>query len=64
MRHQWQKLHYYQDKNVQLLLPGRQVEGVCRGVNQVGALMMEFDGVLKAYSGGEISVRPLGGAYE
>jgi BirA family biotin operon repressor/biotin-[acetyl-CoA-carboxylase] ligase len=64
MRHQWQQLHYYQDKNVQLLLPGRQVEGVCRGVNQVGALMMEFDGVLKAYSGGEISVRPLGGAYE
>lgn len=61
MRDQWQQHHYYQDKSVQLLLPGRQVEGICRGVNQVGALVVESNGVLKAYSGGEISLRPLGG---
>lgn len=62
MRDQWQQMHHYQDQPVQLLLPGRQIEGICRGVNQVGALMIESNGVLKAYSGGEITVRPQGGA--
>jgi len=58
LRDRWQQHHYYQDKSVQLLLPGRQVEGICRGVNQVGALMVESNGVLNSYSGGEISMRP------
>ena len=59
MRDEWQQRHYYQDQKVQLLLPGRHIEGICRGVNQVGALMIEHDGALEAYSGGEISLRPI-----
>ena len=58
MRDEWQEHHYYQDQKVQLLLPGKTIEGVCRGVNLVGALMIERDGVVTAYSGGEISLRP------
>jgi BirA family biotin operon repressor/biotin-[acetyl-CoA-carboxylase] ligase len=58
VRDEWQERHYYQDQKVQLLLPGKTIEGVCRGVNLVGALMIEHDGVVIAYSGGEISLRP------
>jgi BirA family biotin operon repressor/biotin-[acetyl-CoA-carboxylase] ligase len=58
MRDEWQALHYYQDQKVQLLLPDKRIEGICRGVNLVGALMIEHNGVVTAYSGGEISLRP------
>jgi BirA family biotin operon repressor/biotin-[acetyl-CoA-carboxylase] ligase len=60
VRDEWQKCHYYQDQPVQLLLAGKSVEGVCRGVDLVGALMVEHGGIVKAYSGGEISLRPMG----
>jgi BirA family biotin operon repressor/biotin-[acetyl-CoA-carboxylase] ligase len=60
VRDEWQQYHCYQDQRVQLLLSGRRVEGVCRGVDLVGALMVEHDGVVKTYSGGEISLRPVG----
>ena len=59
MRDEWQQSHYYQDKKVQLLLPSRIIEGVCRGVDSLGALMIEHDGAVTTYSGGEISLRPL-----
>jgi BirA family biotin operon repressor/biotin-[acetyl-CoA-carboxylase] ligase len=64
VRDEWQKYHYYQDQPVQLLLAGKTVEGVCRGVDLVGALMVEHGGVVKAYSGGEISLRPMGARTE
>jgi BirA family biotin operon repressor/biotin-[acetyl-CoA-carboxylase] ligase len=60
VRDEWQQYHCYQDQRVQLLLSGRRIEGVCRGVDLVGALMVEHDGVVKTYSGGEISLRPVG----
>ena len=41
MRDEWQQYHYYQDQKVQLLLPTKCIEGICRGVNQVGALIIE-----------------------
>jgi BirA family biotin operon repressor/biotin-[acetyl-CoA-carboxylase] ligase len=59
VRDEWQQYNYYQNQPVQLLLVGKSVEGVCRGVDLVGALMVEHDGVVKAYSGGEISLRPI-----
>ena len=60
VRDEWQQYNYYQDQPVQLLLAGKSVEGVCRGVDLVGALMVEHDGAVKTYSGGEISLRPIG----
>jgi len=59
MRDEWQQYHYYQDQKVQLLLPTKCIEGICRGVNQVGALIIEHSGMIEAYSGGEISLRPI-----
>ena len=59
VRDEWQQCHYYQDKMVQLVMPGKSIEGICRGVNLVGALMIEHDGAVAAYSGGEISLRPV-----
>ena len=58
-RDEWQASHYYQNKRVKLLVPGKSVEGLCRGVNKVGALLIEADHKISAYSGGEISLRPL-----
>ncbi|MDC9720290.1 MAG: bifunctional biotin--[acetyl-CoA-carboxylase] ligase/biotin operon repressor BirA [Gammaproteobacteria bacterium] len=60
VRSQWHQHHCYQDKRVRLLLPGREIDGICRGVDQVGALVMEHDGATNTYNGGEISLRPLG----
>ena len=59
MRDEWQRYHCYQDQKIELILPNRVIEGICRGVNPSGALMLEHDGLVKAYSSGEISLRPL-----
>jgi len=58
VRDEWQARHYYQNQNVMLLLPGRQEQGICRGVDKVGALVVEQQGEMVVYSGGEISLRP------
>jgi BirA family biotin operon repressor/biotin-[acetyl-CoA-carboxylase] ligase len=58
LRGLWQSHHVYQDQAVQLFLPGKSVAGICRGVNDTGALLLETDGRLVAYNGGEISLRP------
>jgi BirA family biotin operon repressor/biotin-[acetyl-CoA-carboxylase] ligase len=64
LREEWERLHYYHNKSVQLLLPdGKMVQGIVRGVNQDGALMVELASVsgssveIKAFHAGEISLR-------
>ena len=59
VRDEWQHYHCYQDQRVQLLLSGRIIEGMCLGVDLVGGLMVEHGGVVKTYSGGEVSLRPM-----
>jgi BirA family biotin operon repressor/biotin-[acetyl-CoA-carboxylase] ligase len=54
----WSKLDLYRDKQIKLLLGQQTMVGSCKGINDVGALLVESDGVVKAYFGGEISVRP------
>ncbi|MCS5558651.1 MAG: hypothetical protein NZ738_04550 [Oceanospirillaceae bacterium] len=36
------------------------MSGVCRGVNDTGAVLVEIGGELRAFNGGEISLRPQG----
>jgi len=55
----WQALHAYQDSYVKLIMSPNEIEGICRGVNQQGALLLERYGKIEAYHGGEISVRKL-----
>lgn len=53
----WHKVHVYQDSLVRLQVGENEIEGICRGVNQQGALVLERFGVLESYHGGEISLR-------
>ena len=54
----WRSLDLYRDKQIKLLLGQQTILGTCRGINEVGALLLESEGQLKGYYGGEISVRP------
>jgi BirA family biotin operon repressor/biotin-[acetyl-CoA-carboxylase] ligase len=55
----WHKFHVYQDSYVKLISGEAEIEGVCRGVNNHGALLLERYGVIEAHHGGEISVRKI-----
>ncbi len=55
----WHKYHAFQDSYVKLLTNNSEIEGICRGVNQQGALLLERYGKNEAFHGGEISVRKL-----
>jgi BirA family transcriptional regulator, biotin operon repressor / biotin---[acetyl-CoA-carboxylase] ligase len=54
----WSELDLYRDRQIKLLLGQQTIVGSCKGINDIGALLVESNGVLKAYFGGEISVRP------
>ncbi|EPJ48024.1 MAG: biotin operon repressor [Osedax symbiont Rs2] len=55
----WHQMHAFQDSYVKLLSAKNEIEGVCRGVNSQGALLLERNAKIEAYHGGEISVRKL-----
>ncbi|NQZ31479.1 MAG: bifunctional biotin--[acetyl-CoA-carboxylase] ligase/biotin operon repressor BirA [Oceanospirillaceae bacterium] len=55
----WMAVHAYQDSYVKLISPNSEIEGICRGVNEQGALLLERFGQIEAHHGGEISVRAL-----
>jgi len=64
LKDEWEKYHYYQNRPVQLFLPdGQLIQGVVRGVNQDGALMVEVESALdgqtemRIFHAGEISLR-------
>ncbi|WP_300006051.1 bifunctional biotin--[acetyl-CoA-carboxylase] ligase/biotin operon repressor BirA [uncultured Cedecea sp.] len=53
----WQKLDNYINRPVKLIIGEREVFGIARGINEQGGLLLEHDGVIKAWIGGEISLR-------
>jgi len=53
----WQKLDNYIDRPVKLIIGEREVFGIARGINEQGGLLLEQDGIIKAWIGGEISLR-------
>lgn len=53
----WRQYDKFDNKPVRLLLGERKVDGLCRGVDETGALLVEVDGGVKRFFGGEISVR-------
>jgi len=57
MIEQWHQQDVYLNKRVKLITGERVIEGVCRGINNQGALILERDGVIKAIYGGEVSLR-------
>ncbi len=54
----WSELDNFIDRPVRLLMGDREILGIARGIDQQGGLLLEQDGELKAWVGGEISLRP------
>lgn len=55
----WNQLDIYRDQPIRLWLGEQQIEGIGRGIDGQGGLLLERDGRLETYVGGEVSVRPL-----
>jgi len=56
---EWHQQDVYLNKSVQLITGDRVTQGVCRGINTQGALMLEVDGERKPIYGGEVSLRAI-----
>ncbi|PHX38119.1 biotin--protein ligase [Pseudomonas syringae pv. syringae] len=54
---EWERGHVWQGAAVKLLSGVEVVEGVVLGVDSLGALRLEVNGVEKSFSGGELSLR-------
>ncbi|PWC09280.1 bifunctional biotin--[acetyl-CoA-carboxylase] ligase/biotin operon repressor BirA [Brenneria corticis] len=55
----WEQLDNYFNRPVKLLIGNREIHGIERGIDNQGALLLENDGELTQYIGGEISLRGL-----
>ncbi|KML71129.1 bifunctional biotin--[acetyl-CoA-carboxylase] ligase/biotin operon repressor BirA [Pectobacterium peruviense] len=53
----WEKLDNYFNRSVRLIIGNREIYGVDRGIDRQGALLLESDGLITPYIGGEISLR-------
>ena len=53
----WFELDCFINKQVNLLIADNVKSGVCRGIDEKGALLLDVDGEIEAYIGGEISLR-------
>jgi BirA family biotin operon repressor/biotin-[acetyl-CoA-carboxylase] ligase len=57
MLEEWHAHDAFLNKRVKLITGERVTHGICRGVNNQGALMLEVDGQVKPIYGGEVSLR-------
>lgn len=55
---EWRQYDLYDGKKVLLQMGVRQIEGIHRGVEASGALLLETAEGVRAYHGGEVSLRP------
>lgn len=53
----WEKLDNFINRKVKLIIGDKEIPGISRGINEQGALLLEQDGVIKPWVGGEISLR-------
>ena len=54
---QWQSLDNFNNRAVKLLIGDKIIHGIAKGINQQGALLLEQNGQITPYIGGEISLR-------
>ena len=57
MLDEWHCFDIYLNKPVILLTGERVTQGICRGINNQGALLLEVNGQIKPIYGGEVSLR-------
>ncbi|WP_054181213.1 bifunctional biotin--[acetyl-CoA-carboxylase] ligase/biotin operon repressor BirA [Trabulsiella odontotermitis] len=53
----WEKLDNFINRPVKLIIGDKEIYGISRGIDAQGALLLEQDGVVKPWMGGEISLR-------
>ncbi|KAA3665615.1 bifunctional biotin--[acetyl-CoA-carboxylase] ligase/biotin operon repressor BirA [Pectobacterium carotovorum] len=53
----WEKLDNYFNRPIRLIIGNREIHGIDRGIDRQGALLLENDGLIMPYIGGEISLR-------
>ncbi|MBW5814523.1 bifunctional biotin--[acetyl-CoA-carboxylase] ligase/biotin operon repressor BirA [Yersinia kristensenii] len=53
----WREMDNYLDRPVKLIIGNQEIFGIARGIDQQGALLLEQNGSVKPYIGGEISLR-------
>lgn len=53
----WRRFDHFYQKPVKLILGKHEQEGICQGIDEFGALLVQQEDGLKRYFGGEISVR-------
>ncbi|AFJ48779.1 bifunctional biotin--[acetyl-CoA-carboxylase] ligase/biotin operon repressor BirA [Shimwellia blattae] len=53
----WEKLDNFINRPVKLIIGDKEIFGISRGIDQQGALLLEQDGEIKPWIGGEISLR-------
>ncbi|WP_312417174.1 bifunctional biotin--[acetyl-CoA-carboxylase] ligase/biotin operon repressor BirA [Pseudescherichia sp.] len=56
----WEKLDNFINRPVKLIIGDKEIVGISRGIDAQGALLLEQDGAIKAWMGGEISLRSAG----
>lgn len=57
LREEWQQANAHRDSRIRLIIGQDEVDGICRGVDESGALLLESDGQVRSYYGGEVSLR-------
>ncbi|POE06225.1 biotin--[acetyl-CoA-carboxylase] synthetase [Pectobacterium odoriferum] len=53
----WENLDNYFNRPIRLIIGNREIHGIDRGIDRQGALLLEDDGLITPYIGGEISLR-------
>ncbi len=54
---EWRKLDCYVEQPARLLLPNEEIEGILKGVDNQGSLLMSVAGEMRSYTSGEVSLR-------
>ena len=59
MQAAFNSVHHFHDQPCWLLMGDARLQGYVRGVTERGELLLETDGSIRAYSSGEVSLRPI-----
>lgn len=57
----WREMDIYKDKEIELYFPDKRVQGIARGVDETGALMIDHGNQVRSYQSGEVSLRAISG---
>lgn len=57
LRERWQHLDVYFNQSIKLIMGAREVKGICRGIDEFGAILVDNGDQVVRYFGGELSLR-------